>query len=148
MLAFRQNSYDFLYSSQICKQYHLIIYRQLCTCIYSAFFKESLCFYNGGSTIVLSVSLFRRHLVKSIRLTANSNHNSCTVIFHGRSYSLILILKKQPPDTILISDSCFSLLYFISQLLCCHVTFCLNFTVFAALPLLVCSFDSAKVKLI
>ncbi|OAD87985.1 hypothetical protein HMPREF2738_02004, partial [Clostridiales bacterium KLE1615] len=31
---------------------------------------------------------------------------------------------------------------------CCHVAFCLNFTVFAALPLLVCSFDSAKVKLI
>ena len=55
--------------------------------------------------------------------------------------------KKQPPDTILISDSCF-LLYFIPQLFCCHVALCLNFTVFAALPLLVCSFDSAKVKLI
>ena len=69
-------------------------------------------------------------------------------IFHGRSYSLILSLKKQPPDTFLISDSCFALLCFIPQLLCCHVAFCLNFTVFAALPLLVCSFDSAKVKLI
>ena len=62
--------------------------------------------------------------------------------------SLILSLKKQPPDTFLISDSCFALLCFIPQLLCCHVAFCLNFTVFAALPLLVCSFDSAKVKLI
>ena len=55
--------------------------------------------------------------------------------------------KKQPPDTFLISDGCF-LLYFIPQLFCCHVALCLNFTLFAALPLLVCSFDSAKVKLI
>lgn len=55
--------------------------------------------------------------------------------------------KKQPPDTILISDSCF-LLYFIPQLFCCHVALCQNFTLFAALPLLVCSFDSTKVKLI
>ena len=55
--------------------------------------------------------------------------------------------KKQPPDTILISDSCF-LLYFIPQLFCCHVALCQNFTVSAALPLLVCSFDSAKIKLI
>lgn len=56
--------------------------------------------------------------------------------------------KKQPPDTFLISDSCFALLYFIPQLFCCHVALCLNFALFAALPLLVCSFDSAKVKLI
>lgn len=40
------------------------------------------------------------------------------------------------------------LLYFIPQLFCCHVALCLNFALFAALPLLVYSFDSAKVKLI
>ena len=62
--------------------------------------------------------------------------------------SLILSLKKQPPDTFLISDSCFALLCLIPQLFCCHVALCLNSTVFAALPLLVYSFDSAKVKLI
>ena len=56
--------------------------------------------------------------------------------------------KKQPPDTFLISDGCFALLYFIPQLFCCHVALCLNFALFAALPLLVYSFDSAKVKLI
>ena len=62
--------------------------------------------------------------------------------------SLILSSKKQPPDTFLISDGCFALLYFIPQLFCYHVALCLNSTVFAALPLLVYSFDSAKVKLI
>lgn len=62
--------------------------------------------------------------------------------------SLILSSKKQPPDTFLIPDGCFALLYFIPQLFCCHVSLCLNFALFAALPLLVCSFDSAKVKLI
>ena len=70
----------------------------------------------------------------------------CTCIysaFFGESN----IQKKQPPDTFLISDSCF-LLYFIPQLFCCHVALCQNFTLFAALPLLVCSFDSAKIKLI
>lgn len=53
------------------EQYHLIIYGQLCTCIYSAFLGESLrkIFHKGGS--------------------------------------LILSSKKQPPDTFLISDSCF-----------------------------------------
>lgn len=60
----------------------------------------------------------------------------------------ILEKKKQPPDTFLIPDGYFALLYFIPQLFCCHVTLCLNFTLFAALPLLVYSFDSAKVKLI
>lgn len=67
--------------------------------------------------------------------------------FH-KGTSLILSSKKQPPDTFLISDGCFALLYSIPQLFCCHVAFCLNFTLFAALPLLVYTFDSAKVKLI
>ena len=62
--------------------------------------------------------------------------------------SLILSSKKQPPDTFLIPDGCFALLYSIPQLFCCHVALCLNFALFAALPLLVCSFDSTKVKLI
>lgn len=114
MLAFRQNSHDFLHSSQICEQYHLIIYKQLCTCIYSAFLGESL---------------RKKYFTDAVS-------------------SLILSLKKQPPDTFLIPDGCFALLYFIPQLFCCHVALCQNFTLFAALPLLVCSFDSAKVKLI
>lgn len=42
------------------------------------------------------------------------------------------------------------LLYYIlsRSFFCCHVALCQNFTLFAALPLLVYSFDSAKVKLI
>ena len=80
--------------------------------------------------------------------------NSIILSFTGSSVHVFIrlfsenpVLKKQPPDTILISDSCF-LLYFIPQLFCCHVALCQNFTLFAALPLLVCSFDSAKIKLI
>lgn len=80
--------------------------------------------------------------------------NSIILSFTGSSVHVFIrlfsenpILKKQPPDTFLISDSCF-IIFYPAAFFCCHVAFCLNFTVFAALPLLVCSFDSAKVKLI